>query len=702
MAKEKQATWRRYALAAGQNSYVSPANPDRASFRRIQSLIPSLRGSISREQRKVLFATGGLGGDIGWFHQFDRNNGSGSFTSYLFAATALKLWQYTAGAWVEVTAVGTLSEYPVARNVDNLMHMSTGVVSWIFDGTNWVKDGLEIPPNSPDFTVTVGAGTPDRVSVNRYYWTTYADHTATRTEHESSSSPRSTSGTGNVKNNGTVAVYQEAGTATTNSASTTVTLVGANITSRWIGMKFYTNGQLQGTIFSVNPGAGTIKLTANAATTVVAGRFVVAPSRATHWHIYASASEEDKQGKLLAEVAVTDVSYTDDSPMVGTTGAGTVDFTNIDRPLRNDPTHGTTVMELHKRRLWRRRETYLNVFTISAREEVETGSPYESVPGADLTNTVSPSSNSDTLPDESDRITCMVKHGDAIYIGSEDDTIPWFGNSIDEFTPSENVAFSVGVAGRYAAVSTPYGLVFRSYDHKIYIFPSRYPPGDDATSSLIEIGMSIRDELKDIRGLNAYNSGLVYYAWGDRNWLVHWWQRADQTYATWVFDFDIRGWFELQQGYSAVGVFEVATGKKVLVGANPSDDKVYVIDDQTGTYAGSGSFPAGTLRELVDFGEPNTDYVLDFIEYEKSDAAMDVVLSVYFDPNDPENPTNPVELTANTTKIGANRFRAAVPSSSAATFQRILVELVVSASTADGEIRGLSVYADPLPLQGVK
>lgn len=701
MKEKKQAAWRRYRLGTGENSYASPAAPDSNSFRRLQSLVPSASGKLTREQRKVLFASTGLVGDIGWFHQFDRNNGSGVFTSYFFVAAgaATKLYQYSAGTWVEVTAIGTLSEFPVARNVDNLMHLSNGTASFIFDGTNWVTDGLPIPPNAPTRTVTAGGGTPNKVTANRYYWTTYADHAATRTEHESSSSPISL-GTGTVANTGTVDVFQEAGTVTTSTASPVVTSSGTNVTTRWIGMKLYTNGQLQGTILSVNVSTLDITLTANAATNTAGVRFVVAPARATHWHIYASASEEDKQGKLLAEVVVTTVSYTDSSFMIG---LGTNTFTNIERPLRNDPTNATKVMELHKRRLWRRRETYLNTFTISGYGEIlegGAGSPFESVPGADLANTVSPSSNSDILPDESDEIRCMVKHGDAIYVGSEDETIPWIGSDIDEFEPSENSVFSVGMSGRYAGASTPHGLVFRSYDHKIYLYPSRYTPSDNATSLLIEIGRPIREKLKDVSGLNLYNAGVVYYNWGDRDWLVHWWKKADLTYATWVFDFDIQGWFELQQGYSAVGVFEISIGKKILVAGDPSDDKVYVIDDQTGTYAGSGNFAAGTLRELVDFNEPNTDFVFDFVEYELSNPNMEVVLTVYRDPNDPENPTNGEELTASLTRAGANRYRASFGQNALA--QRVLVELVVSASTENGDIRGLSVYAEAQSSQGIK
>jgi len=173
-------------LAAGENSFSSPSGHDKDSYRKLSGLTQSIAGELEREQRAVAFASTTLPSTVLFLHQYDRYAGAGSFTSYFFAATATKLYQLTAGAWVEVTAVGTLTAAPVARNIDNLMHLSDGTTSWLFDGTNWVKDGLEIPPNAPAFTVTAGAGTPNKVSVNRYYWTTYADQTATRREHESS------------------------------------------------------------------------------------------------------------------------------------------------------------------------------------------------------------------------------------------------------------------------------------------------------------------------------------------------------------------------------------------------------------------------------------------------------------------------------------------------------------------------------------
>src|SRR5258706_16033931 len=130
-------------------------------------------------------------------------------------------------------------------------------------------------------------------------------------------------------------------------------------------------------------------------------------------------------------------------------------------------------MEVHKNRIWRNLLTFPNFFNYTGYEEVlaeKAGTPSETVPGADP-NTVSPEQiNETSYPDQSSTITGIRKHGDALYVGSELNIIPLYGNSLQDFQLSEAQAFAVGFAGRRASCSTPFGLAFLSYDLKVYLY----------------------------------------------------------------------------------------------------------------------------------------------------------------------------------------------------------------------------------------
>jgi hypothetical protein len=75
---------------------------------------------------------------------------------HYFCATRTQLYRLNnpgpSQGWVPVTAVGTLNDFPVAVNIDNVMQLDDEAKSWLFDGTNWVRTGLPIPLHSPKFT----------------------------------------------------------------------------------------------------------------------------------------------------------------------------------------------------------------------------------------------------------------------------------------------------------------------------------------------------------------------------------------------------------------------------------------------------------------------------------------------------------------------------------------------------------------------
>ena len=652
----------RFPLTPGENTYVNPAASSPNDARRLKSLIPASSGQLGREQRNAVFATGTLNGTVGFLHQFRRNVGNGVFVSHFFCATATTLYRLVNATWQAVTDVGMLASYPVAVNIDNLMHLSDGVSSWIFDGVNWVTDGLPIPLHAPTFTIVTPAGAVNiativringtvtvtfsgatqvdvgshvtiasvsdtsfngtfevtiggssvtsfsfaqsgysdaslgatgtwvfesfSVAANRYYWTTFVDNTTTRTAHESSRSPRSL-GTGATTSK-YVTVKPRKGTVTS-TTDANIAGDGTDFSQDDVGKVLYASSAVPGTIFAVGTvylvtDAQNLILSAPASAAIAAGTYILAPARATHWNVYASSSEEDKIGSLLASISLSGqglCQYRDQSPFVGTTGSY---LSNLQAPTINDPPNPTRIMSVHKQRIFRRDEALPNFFTLTAFEEVkatQVGSPYECVPGID-DNTVSADALDITsYPDESNQIRGLTSHGDALYIGTEDSVTPLYGEDTTNFAFSQVYAFRVGVAGRNAMISTPFGLLFLSYDRKLYLYPSQAVAASDATTSLIEMSRPKRDEFELIEGADLMNVHIVFYNWGRRNWAVICYQRTDHTYRTWAFNFETRGWFELQRGCSALAVFETAPGKKILVGADATTNIIYVLDDMT-------------------------------------------------------------------------------------------------------------------------
>lgn len=288
----------------------------------------------------------------------------------------------------------------------------------------------------------------------------------------------------------------------------------------------------------------------------------------------------------------------------------------------------------------------------------------------------------------------MTKHGPALYIATDDETSPLYGESIDDFAISDIAAFGVGAGGRFSMKSTPHGLLIGSNDKKLYLYPSQAPPTSDATSALIELSRPKRPSFEAIKPSDIDNWHIVYYNWGRRNWAVTCFQDIASVFHTFVFDFETKTWMELSVGFASLQVFEVADGSKVLIGGG-ADGYVYVIDDLTGTYAGSGNYPEGVFRTApLDFGKPERDHVIYAVEYEKSDAAMDVVVTVYLDPADPDNPSGGITLNMTKTKFGTNRYRGFIKSDTGGTCQQAIVEFRIPASTVNGKLSGIAVYAE--------
>jgi hypothetical protein len=445
--------------------------------------------------------------------------------------------------------------------------------------------------------------------------------------------------------------------------------------------------------YSTTSGTGVVSIG-----TIVITRPANPPVRATHWHIYASESENSQIGFFLASIPIATLTYTDSSPFIGSAGSL---FVAIERPVRNDPPVASKIQEVHKYRIFRRRETNPALFNFTANEEVSgnvNGSPQESTPGTDP-NTQSDIVNENPYPNQSLAIRAICSHGDAIYFGTEKDITPMYGQSINDFTLSQITAFKVGVAGRYAAVSTPHGLAFVTYDKKVYLYPSQWAAGFygtmDSTQTLVEIGRPMRNIFNTILSSDLDNVRLQFYNYNKRNWLVLAFQDNTNNYQTWVYDFETQGWFQLQRGVSSLATFEVGAGNIVLVGGD-STGQVYVLDDLTSTFSSTANSPAGSFRPaLIDWNSPDHYHIFRYVEFEVDNVLLgtaSMTVKYWLDPVDVDNPGNPTGVLNLAQVKGSNFFRG-FPQPGTVCF-RLLLEFSLTSDQNVGRLRGINIVAD--------
>ena len=453
--------------------------------------------------------------------------------------------------------------------------------------------------------------------------------------------------------------------------------------------------------------ANIITLSTVAATSVTNGRAVVCDPRCTHWNVYASESDGSQIGQYLFSVPVTKTTggYVDSSPFIDNP-ANT--FLPIFRPVRNDRPCPSKLLYTHKSRQFRRVESSPSYFGFTANEEVTSGNngdPAQCLPGSNV-NTVSDMINEDPFPDQSVRLRGLLSHMDALYMFSEKQCYPLYGQSFDDFAISQMVTFALGLAGRFAGQSTPNGLAFMTYDKRAFLYPtslySTYlAQGGAAQSAITEIGKPMRNVFTQIPTTRLDEVVAVHYHYGIRDW----WVVAFPTSATsdvpqaWVWDFQGKVWFQLQRGFCSLQVFEVSEGALVLIGGD-SAGNTWVIDDQTGTYSYSGNLPISTWQPaLINFGNPGIAHVFRRLELEfDSDAlAQDITATVWFDPINVDSPGVGHTLPLKPVR-GACRYAGMVPSQGAGTVcERLLLQIQARASVNSGVVRGIKIFADPAP-----
>lgn len=562
-------------------------------------------------------------------------------------------------------------------------------------------------------------GFPPSSFVGKYYWFTMADETPGRI-HESTSSAISL-GTGPL-NHQVVAVRQIAGSFNIALGSQNATVGPTNYTpgpnipkfdSSMVGRDLYIDGGFMGVIGAFS-GDGTQIHILTPASNNFAGDAQIVDDRTTQLHIYSSESDGSKIGQLSsATIPVTPsnshqvagkIVFYDMTPFVGQTGTNLL---SIFRPVRNDPPPTSLLAEVHKYRIFRRRESRPNFFNFTANEEVSSGingDPTECVPGADP-NTLSDIVNEQVYPDSSNFIRALCSHGDALYIGTEKQCLPLYGQSIDDFGLSQVTAFSIGVAGQDSMISTAHGLAIVSYDKKVFIYPTSnyywaYVPNDvNVTDNMVEVGKPLRKVLEGIASGALAETKLKFYFYGRRNWLVLNFKSNTGAYQTWVYDFTNKGWFQLNLGpnVSSIDVWEISTGNKVLVGGSTTGN-VFVLDDLTGTFTPIGNMQQATWRPaLMDFGNPDAFHIPLNLEFEVSNPAMvnDLTINYWLDPSDVDNPGTPRQVIFKQVLNNSNLYRGYFQGGNVC--KRLLVEFNMAQSaysTNFGAFRGVKLEAD--------
>ena len=702
-----------YNLLLHEDTYAGQNAQESTTARRVLSFIPSANGELARENGETKYRPTQLPSAVGEIIQYDYNDNSGVKQTVIFACTSTSIYKDNGTQWLAAiplpmpingSSTTPFTDYPRWCIINNLLHLGDGVNSWIYDGPNgvWVLEGFAIPLKAGSVdTSTSGTFT---CTVGRYYWYTWADETAGRA-HESTSSPISPS-TGAVTNK-TVKFSPFPGTASSTSGSAAIVGVSTSFDTSHVGMNLYFNGALIGTIAAVSDPTH-LTLVNAAGPTLAGASILIAPSRATHLHIYASETEGSKLGQYLGTmpVATNPPVFSDQSPF---TNQANSTFLPIDRPIRNDPAPASKILEVHKYRIFRRRETKPNFFNYSANEEVAAGngngSPQESVPGADI-HTLSDLINETSYPKQSNRIRALKSHGDALYIGTEKDIIPLYGDSIDDFGLSQVIAISNGVISRWGMESTSHGLLIFSYDKKLLLYPpvspiwSLTPKDVNVTDQLVEIGKPMRNKFLTIKPADQDNVRICWYNYNKRNWCVVAYQDTLGMYHTYVYDFETKGWFELQRGFASLAVIEPSAGNKVLVGGG-TDGYVYVIDDLNGFFTPNATFPSALFRTaLIDFGRPDALHLPDYIEYEVTNATFaeqSVTVNFYLDPVDADNPGSPLTLSMYPVPGRPNLYRGFFANNGVGCVcKRLMIEFNVASDTNAGSLRGIMLKADPI------
>ena len=185
-SREEEQKWN--LLGSGQDSYSGQNSQDPRTSRMVQSWIVQDDGQLHRELPEPYYAYTAttstpqtLPGPIAGLYQFDQNNGQGAVNRFYFAAARVNatvgtqnclfyqmVTNSTSANWVAVSTVGTLANAPQCVTQENNFFLADGVSNWLFDGTIWVPQGIQIPLNQPAINLAVN-GNPQVLISNQAF-----------------------------------------------------------------------------------------------------------------------------------------------------------------------------------------------------------------------------------------------------------------------------------------------------------------------------------------------------------------------------------------------------------------------------------------------------------------------------------------------------------------------------------------------------
>jgi hypothetical protein len=153
-------------LSSFQNSYSGQNAQAPGTSRIIKSFIPADDGQIHRELPQPAYASNTVSGPIAGIYSFDQNDGHGHVNRFYFCAARVNFtvgtkncnfYQLIGGAWSPVSAVGVLADAPMTATQENNFYVSDGVSNWLFNGTLWVRCGINFPLSPPAINTTTGS-----------------------------------------------------------------------------------------------------------------------------------------------------------------------------------------------------------------------------------------------------------------------------------------------------------------------------------------------------------------------------------------------------------------------------------------------------------------------------------------------------------------------------------------------------------------
>lgn len=452
---------------------------------------------------------------------------------------------------------------------------------------------------------------------------------------------------------------------------------------------------------------------------------VTFPSRATHWSVYLETPAGSGVLRRVATNALAVTTYDIAAEPAATAAVA---------PERNDPVQPSRIMVQWKNRLACRSETNPDEFWFTAFGEVAgllNGAGEECLPGRlGVSATLSDLTNSWRIPDGGQPMQAACYHDENLWIFTDRTgfVIQGDGALLDDtglrdFRPQRALPF--GAAGPNAALSTPFGLVVVSPEHKMWL---RHNDG-----SVSDIGKDIQSRLDALTEDELNDIEMVFWSGEGWDWLL-----VPLQDRIGVFDFALRtersllgGWTDLgsQDALPQPTALAVYRPNKKFLLSGHADGSVHQIAalcqpahlglscNLGETYFGSSvqNSPVAIARTgpIAARGSLWSEWkYVQFYHYGHTDtdsiSTSNPTVTAYYDQTNPAAPSSGVSLTVGLVG-GSNERRAwfrasSTASSTGALARRTHVELKWTGTDTDGasrpqlvnnEVAGIAIANQP-------